>query len=301
MTDVKIAKTRKGFTLVELLVVIGIIALLISILLPALSKATESARTIACLSNLKQIAMANFNYAANNKGVSVPASYRSGSFGAYGDAEQWPVLLIAEGYLTAPNSKGAAAGVNDKNVFFCPGGLTDTKAPIQDSTPVLPDSRASGLGAGYYRVNSNGDSVTGAPALLPNFSVDVWYGINGATGFNNDTYAPSVRYPEDQNSTHVDRTILRKMSQIRRASDTVFIFDGIYFNLFTYPNRINARHGKLKKTNLAFFDGHAATFDTETLPGGMKITPANDSVTFSKANLDANYHPPSPMWRLDQN
>src|SRR2546423_486147 len=113
---------RRAFTLVELLVVIGIIALLIAILLPALSKAREQSRTVACLSTLRQIAMANYNYAAENKGCTVPAAYRGGTSGAYTDTEGWPIILIAGGYLTAPNSKGATGGVSAKNVFFCPNG-----------------------------------------------------------------------------------------------------------------------------------------------------------------------------------
>src|SRR5947199_4142927 len=57
-----------GFTLVELLVVIGIIALLIAILLPALSKARKASRTTACLSNIRQLVMGEIQYVTDNKG-----------------------------------------------------------------------------------------------------------------------------------------------------------------------------------------------------------------------------------------
>ena len=62
---------RRGFTLIELLVVVAIIALLISILLPSLSKARETARMVKCLAIQKQYGIANHMYADNQDGLFV--------------------------------------------------------------------------------------------------------------------------------------------------------------------------------------------------------------------------------------
>jgi prepilin-type N-terminal cleavage/methylation domain-containing protein/prepilin-type processing-associated H-X9-DG protein len=68
-TGRSVVDPRPAFTLVELLVVIGIIAILVGLLLPALSKAQEAARAAECLSNLKQITNATFMFTNEHNGL----------------------------------------------------------------------------------------------------------------------------------------------------------------------------------------------------------------------------------------
>jgi len=74
------ATADRGFTLVELLIVIGIIALLIGFLLPAMTAAREQSKTVQCLSNLHQFAVAANNYVVLNHGSYPLAYYKSDSW-----------------------------------------------------------------------------------------------------------------------------------------------------------------------------------------------------------------------------
>lgn len=105
-----------AFTLVELLVVISIIALLLSVLLPALGKARENARSAVCRSQLKQLGMAVTLYAENNNGY-----YISNQWAGSGTPSDPNLLWFVR---LAPY---VASGTKSKNhhasrIFRCPSG-----------------------------------------------------------------------------------------------------------------------------------------------------------------------------------
>lgn len=102
-----------GFTLVELLVVISIISLLMAILLPTLGKARDTARTVCCASNLRQIGLACNSYGLNNDDWIITAKDPRNSI----DGQRaWNFALIQ--YVGQKNKEDA---FEDKaEVFFCP-------------------------------------------------------------------------------------------------------------------------------------------------------------------------------------
>ena len=139
------SRPKKGFTLVELLVVIGIIALLISILLPALSKARRAAEEIKCMSNLRQMCTAMVIYSEGHKGAfpykggdgtttfpltAIEDNNKVRHYSGWDDPSLW-FNAITDGlnqlpyYVQQDNFKLHGiplAGPKSNSVFVCPAG-----------------------------------------------------------------------------------------------------------------------------------------------------------------------------------
>jgi prepilin-type N-terminal cleavage/methylation domain-containing protein/prepilin-type processing-associated H-X9-DG protein len=245
---------KNGFTLVELLVVIGIIALLISILLPSLSKARKQAVAVQCQSNMRQIGQAMLMYANAYKGAIIPSVVWSNTVTAGGN-DSWAFLLVADKFLPDPRlvyaPPNAAAPSNSSLV--CPAvrnfmvgdnvGTLATAGTAADGfdqrySTVVITSRTSSLPAYFPDDPNNGIAAFNAQ-LRGSCVIDFGYGINGCVNFYPP---PPATLPVDKSWYNVPCTAIaydgqqamcpptKKLSTFKRSSDTVILYDGSEWN-----------------------------------------------------------------------
>jgi prepilin-type N-terminal cleavage/methylation domain-containing protein/prepilin-type processing-associated H-X9-DG protein len=246
---------RRGFTLVELLVVIGIIALLIAILLPALSKARSQANSVKCLSNLRQLGLSLVLYNNNNHGYNVP-SYNMApgttSSPAAGDAplDGWACILDRDGLVDVGERQ-------ETSVFNCPDAIEDSNV---NRGSILWPTTSPGT-AGREKTN---------PAAGFNKIIRVGYWINAENPIGRASWPDVTRtfYTASPGYGGLPggRIMgLQKITNVKRAPQTIVLVDGIYAGrqgdtkLTDAKSRIGYRHkvSGQASANVAFADGHA--------------------------------------------
>ncbi len=207
----KIRKKKGIFTLIELLVVIAIIAILASMLLPALNNARDKAKSITCLANLKQLYTSLYVYSDNYRGQ-LPSVLNNPTDGY--TSTPWILPLITSGIIHVPRNEYGTINIHKKMVFNCPTrkskyfSLTTTygmtwcnmTSPAYEnySLGLLPRGRGSYYAGNLY--NSGFDKVKNTDFALMMDSYD----SNG----DNEICCVSVTNPIGNyyvNAAHQDR------------------------------------------------------------------------------------------------
>lgn len=147
--------TSRGFSLIELLVVIGVIAVLAALLLPALVSAKQAAQKAACLANLRQIGLAIHAYADDHEGY-IPYGPKAPPFTS--PSSFYPSTGAPTSLLSLQNGAPVALGLllepylaAEPKVLFCPG----SDQPVDTEAELSKVGRYQAQGSYYYRHAGN--------------------------------------------------------------------------------------------------------------------------------------------------
>lgn len=281
MTAHSSSSHRRGFTLVELLVVIGIIALLISILLPSLAKAREAAILVTCKSQMRQIGISIHNYANENKGYIMPLGgfYREntsapGTSDLYPADGEWPMVVMGG---TFANSRfGASLGITQDTANFVGIGHLWSSGLITDPRmfycPTDPNmyggagggSGVGGIGFGYLGF-LRGIQYGGGNTGLPSFGL-MWQVY--------PSYKYIVAHKALKNFTFGEKRTPKLVEVMR--DQCAILADTFWNKPNSGPNNwtLLPSHDNPVKYNVLYGDGHVTTYfrndDTDTsLTGKM--------------------------------
>jgi prepilin-type N-terminal cleavage/methylation domain-containing protein/prepilin-type processing-associated H-X9-DG protein len=293
-------RQRRAFTLVELLVVIGIIAVLISILLPSLQKARRQALTIQCANNLRSLGQVIAIYSAQNKDDVLPSIvWCPGTLD-----DSWAHLLVASNLITPPVIDDPLQIDAAESILVCP---EVRHIRIGTNLPGNPVDAPATSTDGYERRKSN--------YVTPGTIVDYAYGINGTT-FHQGSAAALVN-PEDFRYACPSRAVSftptvktfppRKVSSIKYSSEMVFMYDGVAWNSYNATYRASgSRHGKFDpnrpydtgKINVLFLDWHVITLDRGELPALLPSAPTYTQWIGTRAQMrpGAKYY--TSVWQF---